>query len=78
MDTLFNLLADRDFDEPAEIRLIKDYVRNQFQASVGVTLAQQQIIITTPSAALAGSLRPHLHKLKKELATDRRLLIRIG
>lgn len=78
MDSLFSLLSERDLDEPVEIRTIKDYVRRHFESSVTVSLQQRLIIICTPSAALAGSLRMHLHKLQKELETDRRLIIRIG
>lgn len=78
MDSLLSLLSDRDYDEPLEIRTIKDYVRNNFNSNVDVTMQQRLIVIGTPSAALAGTLRMHLHKLQKQIATDRRLIIRIG
>ncbi len=77
MDSLQDILGRRGFDEPPEIEIIKTYVRKGFSMDVGVNIASYSITITTPSAALAGSLRPVLHKLKKELDTDKKLFIRI-
>ncbi len=78
MDSIQDLLHKNRRPEPPEIAAIKAYVQELFQKEVGVSLQQHSITITTPSAALAGSLRPHLHRIKQELATDKKLFIRIG
>ncbi len=78
MQSLQDIIGNRDFDTPPEVEAIKTFVRKAFSADVGVQLQTYSITITTPSAALAGSLRPLLHKLKKELDTDKKIFIRIG
>lgn len=78
MQSLQDIMGNKDFDQPPEIEAIKSYVRKAFNKDVGVSIQAYSITITTPSAGLAGSLRPHLHKLKKELDTDKKLFIRIG
>ncbi len=78
MQSLIDILGDKDFDVPEEITIIKAYVQRHFKKDVKVTLQTQIIIMTVSSAGLAGSLRPHLHKIQKDLATDKRLVIRIG
>jgi len=78
MQSLQDILGTRDFSEPAEIEQIKTFVRKTFSADVGVSVAPYSITIFTPSASLAGSLRPLLYTLKKELETDKKLFIRIG
>ncbi len=78
MQSLQDIMGNRDFDQPAEIEIIKTFVRKNFSSDVGVYTQARSITITTSSASLAGSLRPHLHKLKKELDTDKKLFIRIG
>lgn len=78
MQSLQDIIGKRDFDTPPEVEAIKTFVRKQFSSDVGVVIQAYSITITTPSAALAGSLRPMLHKLKKELETDKKLFIRIG
>lgn len=76
-DKIADLLIKRDFDEPPEVRLIKDFIRKRLDADAGVTVQPHQIIIDVKGAALAGALRMHIHELKRLCATDKRLLIRI-
>lgn len=78
MQSLQDIMGRKDFDQPPEIEIIKTFVRKTFSADVGVILQTHSITITTSSAGLAGSLRPMLHKLKKELDTEKRIFIRIG
>lgn len=76
-DTLSDLLKKRDFEEPPEVRIIKDFVRERFDVDVSVSIQQQQIIIGVRSSALAGALRMHLHELQQLCDTEKRLLLRI-
>lgn len=78
MQSLQDIMGKKSFDEPPEIQSIKTYVRKLYSSDVGVSVQSHSITITTASASLAGSLRPHLHKLKQELDTDKKLFIRIG
>ena len=75
---LSDILADRFDEEPVEIKAIKSYVHDNFGQSVAIAVRDNQLIITTKSAALAGALRPHLYKLQKLCSNNKRLLIRIG
>lgn len=78
MQRLSDIMGNRDFGVPAEVTEIKAYVQRFFSVDVAVTVQERAIVITTRSAALAGSLRPHLHKLQKILNTDKKVIIRIG
>jgi len=71
-------MGNKDFDVPPEATEIKAYVKRHFDSDVQVAIQTNTITLTVRSAALAGSLRPHLHKLTKEINTDKRLIIRIG
>ena len=75
--SLRELLANK-WDEPEEMKLIKDFVRQKFKAQVGVKLHEKTIVISTPNSALAGALRLEVHNLKNQLSTDKKLVIRIG
>lgn len=76
-DSLADLLGKRNFEEPPEVRIIKEFVRKRFNADVSVNLQQSQIIISVSGSSLAGALRMHLHELKKLCETEKRLVIRI-
>mgnify|MGYP003577973995 CR=1 FL=1 len=77
-DALGDLLPKRQFEEPPEVRIIKDFVMEKFNQPVQVGIQQTQIIIQVKSAALAGALRPHLYVLQSSCETEKRLVIRIG
>lgn len=77
MQGLGDILKSHGPKSSPELQAIKDFVFKEFGENVGVRLASQAIVITTPSAALAGSLRLRLPELEK-LAGKRRCIIRIG
>ena len=76
-DSLFDILSHKDFDEPPEIAALKQYVQKHFQATVEVVVRERDIIITAPSAPLAGILRFHQHQLQKVAQTNKRITLRI-
>jgi hypothetical protein len=78
MDSLQDILGRMSFDEPPEIGTIKTFVRKNFSTDCNVLMQTHSITIVVGSAGLAGSLRPLLYKLKKELDTDKKLFIRIS
>jgi hypothetical protein len=78
MDSLNNILLGKDFDTPPEIAAIKAYIQRHFQSDVTVKLSPNAIVISTKSAALAGSLRMHLRQLQAVAETDKKLVLRIS
>lgn len=78
MDSLTDILSNRNFDEPPEIASIKKFVHDNFQAEVGVSVRNNDLVITVPGASLASSLRLRLPELKRRCQIDKRLVIRIG
>lgn len=76
-DKIGALLGNK-WQEPPEIKVLKDYVRQHFQTEVGVTVSQRGITINAPSSALAASLRMHTYQLRQLIGEDKKLVIRIG
>lgn len=76
-DAIGDLLPKDKYEEPPEVRVIKDFVMEKFQQPVSVTVQPTQITIQVKSAALAGALRVHLHEIAERCQTDNRLVIRI-
>lgn len=78
MDNLRDILGKKGLVQPPEIKIIKQFVRDKFDEDVTITVKSKNIVISAPNAALAGSLRMHLHKLQELCKTDKRLSIRVG
>ncbi len=75
-DSLFDILSQKDFSEPPETVAIKQYVQGNFQVTVEAVIRGNDIIVTTPSAALTGTLRFQISQLKKVAQTDKRIVFR--
>lgn len=66
MDNLADILHLKDFDQPPEIIAIKEYVRDHYKKDISVTIDKQQIVISSSSAGLIGSLRLNSAALQKK------------
>jgi len=75
--SLSDILANK-WEEPPEIKIIKDYVQKHFGADVSVSLREKQININVANSALAATLRMQIHDLQKTVGANKRLVIRIG
>jgi hypothetical protein len=78
MDSLNDILGNKDFDEPPEMTSIKKYVQDEFKMAVGVQVRDRNIVINVPSAALANTLRLRVPDIKRRCQIDKRLTFRIG
>jgi hypothetical protein len=78
MDSLFNILSGKNYDEPPEVQSIKKYVMDNFRTDVGVQIRERDIVVTVPSAALAGTLRLRAPDMKRRCQLDKKLVFRIS
>ena len=76
--SLGDLLSNKSFDEPAEIREIKQFVQTEIGVVAKVSIRTEAYVVTVTSAAAAGALRSCIYKLQKQLGDKKRILIRIG
>lgn len=77
-NSLLDILQNKNYDEPPEIKIIKDFLRTHYRSECEVAVQPRLIVITVKGSALAGALRVRLHDLKTLCHTDKRLMIRIN
>jgi hypothetical protein len=79
MENIGDLLSKRNIpQEPDEIRLIKDYVKSEFNTDVQVAVKDDMIVITVASASLANMLRLRTMQLQAASKSRKRFVLRIG
>lgn len=78
MDHIFDILSGKDFDEPAEIKSIKKFVKDEYGHDVSVMARDKDIVIMVKSSSLAGSLRIRGPEIKRRCQIDKKLVFRIG
>ncbi|HVX48046.1 MAG TPA: hypothetical protein VHA05_01685 [Candidatus Saccharimonadales bacterium] len=77
MDSLDNILKHKNFEEPEEMEVIKQYVQDEFKTAVSVLVRDRDIVIEVPSSALANTLRLRAPDIKRRCHTTKRLTFRI-
>ncbi len=75
--SLADIMAKK-WEEPEEFKVIKDYVRKKYNSKVSLKQNEKSIIISAPSAALAGTLRMDINKIQKLTKSNKKLVIKIG
>lgn len=78
MDSLFNILGDKNFDEPPEATSIKKYVQETFQSPATVLVRDTEIVVTVGNGALASALRMRGPELKRRCQLTKKLVIKVG
>jgi len=73
MDSLNDILANKDFALPEEIKLIKSYVAKNYEQDVDVAIKRNEIIISSRSAGLISNLRLNSPKLIQAANTDKKI-----
>ena len=76
-DSLADLLARKDFDEPAEMAAIKKFVKERFDEDCEVLLRPRDIVVTVRSSSLANALRLAMNDLRSTTQTSKRIVLRI-
>ena len=76
-NSLGDILARKDFDEPPEMLAIKQFVQQEFQQDVEVLVREKDIVVTAAGASLANALRLKVTELRKAAHTSKRIIFRI-
>ena len=75
--SIADLLARKDFDEPPEMAAIKSFVRENFDEDCEVLVRERDIVLTVRSSSLANALRLKVNDLRKAATTEKRIVFRI-
>ncbi len=76
--SLGDILAKKNMAEPPEVQAAKAFIRDLFQADCSITVRSNDYVVAVTGAALAGSLRLHVHELQAAMGTSKRIVIRIN
>lgn len=76
--SLADMLAGRKYEEPPEIKQIKEFVETEIGIVPSVAITNEAYVIRVGSAAAAGALRAKIHLLQQQLEASKRIIIRIS
>ena len=78
MDSLLDILSNKDFSMPEEVAAIKTYVANKYNQDVSVSISKDAITISSRSAGLISTLRLNSPALAKAANTTKKIRYRVS
>lgn len=78
MDSIKDLLATKDLDEPTEITALRKYCQKLFNFTPKISIKDSQIWLTVPNGILATELRMRQPEINRRCQLTQKLVIRIG
>lgn len=78
MDSLKDLLAAKNLDEPTEIVALREYCQQLFNFTPKISRKNDCIWMLVPNGILATELRMRLPEINRRCGLTQKLVIRIG
>lgn len=78
MDSLLDILSNKDFSVPDEVAAIKTYVVNNYKQDVSVSINKSEITISSRSAGLISTLRLNSPAIAEAASTTKKIRFRVG
>lgn len=78
MDSLKDLLRQKDLDEPSELIALKNYCQENYQFEPKITVKNNLIWLYVPNGILATELRMRFPDIRARCGLTKKLVIRIG
>lgn len=78
MDSIKDILSQKELDEPTELTALKKYCQEQFDFKPKLSLRKDSIWLYAPNGALATELRMRFPEINRRCGLTQKLVIRIG
>lgn len=78
MDSLKNILVNKNLDEPTEITALREYCEKSFKFSAKIGIKNDCIWLTVPNGIIASELRMRIRDIQVRCGLTKKLVIRIG
>lgn len=78
MDSLRDLLTQKEMDEPTELTSLKEFIKKEYNLQPVIKINPKAITVYMPNAAQAATLRMRYREINQYCQLTRKLYIRIG
>lgn len=76
-DSLSDILGKRQYSEPPEVAIIKEFVKSEIGETPKVSVSDGNFYVLISSSAAAGNLRFKLFQLQRSLGHAHKIIIRV-
>lgn len=78
MDSLKDLLHDKNVDEPGEVSSLREYFHSTFQITPTIKVSPKAIVVVVPNSKLATEVRGRILDIERRCQLTKQLFIKVG
>lgn len=78
MDSIKDLLYQKNLDEPSEVASLRNYCLETFNFTPLISVKKDVLLLAVPNGILATELRMRVPEITRRCQLTRKLIIRIG
>ncbi|MCA9348789.1 hypothetical protein KC878_01450 [Candidatus Saccharibacteria bacterium] len=77
MDSLKDLLLQKNMEEPTEVTALREFIRQEFELTPEIRIQPNMLTVYMPNAATASILRMRYYEVKTRCQLTRKLYVKI-
>lgn len=78
MDSIKDLLIQKNLDEPTEITALKDYVQQNFHVLAKIKITPNSIILSVPNSKLASEIRLRTLDIQRRCQLTKKFFVKVS
>jgi len=78
MDSLKDLLIQKNLDEPSEVTALKDYYQSNFKLPAIVKITQNSIILVVPNGKIATEIRSRTLEIQRRCQLTKKFFVKVS
>lgn len=78
MDSLKDLLLQKNLDEPSDVTALKDYYQQTFKLPASVKVTPHSIVIIVPNSKLATEIRARTLDIQRRCQLTKKLFVKVS
>ena len=78
MESLKDLLLEKNLDEPSEVTALRDYYQALFKKKPSVKITANAIVLTVPNGKIATEMRARQLDIEMRCQLTKKFIVRIG
>lgn len=78
MDSIKDLLLQKNLDEPTEITALRDYYEKSFGLPASINVTPRSIVLNVPNSKLASEIRLRTLEIERRCQLTKKLFIKVS
>ena len=78
MDSIKELLFQKNLEEPSEVTSLKDYYQQTFHLPANVQITKNSIVLVVPNSKLATEIRARTLEIERRCQLTKKLFVKVN